>query len=231
MSAKLMGAWSSRRMAIEARTAELAQQFQATHGREPTHGEAIALAQQANLDTRESKHEPRSRAEQRHTWRAQAIKVLGGARELTAMLGAVLASPAQQVEQVDREWVSRGAQQVIARVSQTRAAWQRHHVFAEAQQVVPAGGHACDDCLAERITDATLAEPISVAHIGNRDGDMGEPELLRRRDGVSVYAHNRSRTKLVPRPARTEDTTFRGAIPPTPQSSTATTTASPASPT
>ena len=73
-----MTAWSSRRIAIESRTAELAKQFHATHGREPTHVETIALAQQATLETRDAKHEPRSLAEQRHTWRAQAVEVLGG---------------------------------------------------------------------------------------------------------------------------------------------------------
>ena len=70
--------WSSRRQAIEARTAELSKQFQADHGREPTNVEAIALAQQATLESREAKHEPRSLAEQRQTWRAEAIEVLGG---------------------------------------------------------------------------------------------------------------------------------------------------------
>ena len=77
MSTELMSRWSSRRAAIEARTAELAKQFQAAHGREPTNVEIIALAQQATLESREAKHEPRSLAEQRHTWRTQAVEVLG----------------------------------------------------------------------------------------------------------------------------------------------------------
>ena len=41
------------------------------HGRPPTPVEAVALAQQANLETREAKHEPRSEAEQRTTWRGR----------------------------------------------------------------------------------------------------------------------------------------------------------------
>ena len=52
MSTELMSRWSSRRAAIEARTAELAKQFQAAHGREPTIVEMLALAQQATLETR-----------------------------------------------------------------------------------------------------------------------------------------------------------------------------------
>jgi conjugative relaxase-like TrwC/TraI family protein len=77
MSPELMSRWSSRRAAIEARTAELAKQFQADHGREPTNVEIIALAQQATLESREAKHKPRSLAEQRHIWRTQAVEVLG----------------------------------------------------------------------------------------------------------------------------------------------------------
>lgn len=57
MSAELMMRWSSRGIAIKARTAELAKQFQHDHGREPTTIESLALAQQATLESREAKHE------------------------------------------------------------------------------------------------------------------------------------------------------------------------------
>jgi conjugative relaxase-like TrwC/TraI family protein len=100
MSNDLMTAWSSRRIAIESRTGELAKHFHATHGREPTHVETIALAQQATLETRDAKHEPRSLAEQRHTWRTQAVEVAGGVEELTAMLGSMVAQPNHWGEQV-----------------------------------------------------------------------------------------------------------------------------------
>ncbi|MBI2693017.1 MAG: relaxase domain-containing protein [Mycobacterium nebraskense] len=194
MSVELMAAWSSRRLAIEARTADLAKQFQATHGREPTHVETIALAQQATLETRDAKHEPRSLAEQRHTWRGQAIEVLGGVRELTAMLGTVLSTPAQQLDAVDDDWIEARAAKVIATVAQSRATWQRHHVFAEAQRLVRSSGHAADKTLADKITHTALAEPLSVAHIDLDDGEIGEPAQLRRRDGTSVYTRHGSAT-------------------------------------
>ncbi|HSS23787.1 MAG TPA: MobF family relaxase [Mycobacterium sp.] len=192
MSAELMAAWSSRRLAIEARTADLAKQFQATHGREPTHVEMIALAQQATLETREAKHEPRSLAEQRQAWRGQAIEVLGGVRELTAMLGAILSTPAPQLDAVDDEWIAAHAAQVITTVAQSRATWQRHHVFAEAQRLVRGSGHVADATLADKITEAALAEPLSVQHIEIDDGEMGEPTQLRRRDGASVNTRHGS---------------------------------------
>ncbi|GBE67774.1 hypothetical protein MFM001_42360 [Mycobacterium sp. MFM001] len=191
VSTELMQRWSSRRAAIEARTAELSKQFQATHGREPTNVEAIALAQQATLESREAKHEPRSPAEQRQTWRKEAIEVLGSQRELTRMIGAVLAAGRKRsAKAVTAEWISEQAHKAITTVAETRSTWQRHHLLAEAQRIVRSTGHAADDTLAHRITEAALAEPLSlpVAHID--DGELGEPAALRRRDRSSVYSRD-----------------------------------------
>src|SRR5262249_58708587 len=78
---RLLDRWSSRRSAIEHRVGQLAKTFQTEHGREPAAVEMLALSQQATLETRQAKHEPRSLAEQRHTWRAEAIEILGGQRQ------------------------------------------------------------------------------------------------------------------------------------------------------
>src|SRR5215208_5403186 len=64
--------WSTRRARIDIRRGELAIQFQDDHGRPPTPVEALHLAQQATLETRDAKHEPRSLAEQRTTWLSEA---------------------------------------------------------------------------------------------------------------------------------------------------------------
>src|SRR5829696_4952490 len=64
--------WSTRRIHIETRRGELGIQFQEDHGRPPTPVEALQLAQQATLETRDAKHEPRSLAEQRTTWLNEA---------------------------------------------------------------------------------------------------------------------------------------------------------------
>ena len=61
----LLAGWSSRRRAIEDRSAELAAAFPADHGRAPSRVEQLQLAQQATLETRDPKHEPRALTEQR----------------------------------------------------------------------------------------------------------------------------------------------------------------------
>ena len=75
--------WSTRRAHINTRRGELAIQFQHDHGRPPTPVEALHLAQQATLETRDAKHEPRSLAEQRTTWLQRGrsrVGQLGGRR-------------------------------------------------------------------------------------------------------------------------------------------------------
>ncbi len=188
VSADLMTKWSSRRTAISVRSATLAAQFQADHGREPTHVEIIALTQQATLETREAKHEPRSLAQQRATWRTQATQVLGR-NGLQRMLADSLTGPgpARSAPTADERWVKARAGEIIATVSHTRSTWQRHHIHAEALRVIRAHGMAHDVALVDRLTDTALGDALSVAHARVTDAEMGEPVALRRRDGASVY--------------------------------------------
>ncbi|CAN7510336.1 MobF family relaxase [Mycolicibacterium frederiksbergense] len=191
MSEELTARWSSRRAVIKARTAELAKAFQIDHGREPTHVEIIALAQQATLQTREDKHEPRSLAEQRQSWRTQAADVLGRDGVQTMLTGILTASRTpQQVPNVDERWVLARAGELIATVSQTRSTWQCHHVCAEALRMVRAHGLAHDVALVDTLTDTALSETFSVPHARIEDAELGEPVALRRRDGASVYSRH-----------------------------------------
>ncbi len=189
ISPELADQFSSRRAAITARFAELAKQFLVDHGREPTTPEAIALSQQATLETRAAKHEPRSLAEQRQQWRTQAREVLGGDTAVRDMLGAVLAPArlAPPAAEITDEWIATEAAWIVRTVSESRSSWQRTHIYAEAQRAVRSAGYAADPALAERLTDAALAPGLSQSHARVADTDLGEPQVLRRRDGTSVY--------------------------------------------
>jgi len=82
--------WSTRRVLIKDRQGVLAAQFQRDHGRPPTPVEALQLAQQATLETRDAKHDPRTLAEQRTAWHAQAVETLGGPHAVQAMISKTL---------------------------------------------------------------------------------------------------------------------------------------------
>jgi conjugative relaxase-like TrwC/TraI family protein len=178
--------WSTRRTHINTRRGELAIQFQNDHGRPPTPVEALHLAQQATLETRDAKHKPRSLAEQRATWLREAAAVLGTSEAVASMVQTALAPPADTATIVDARWVSQAASHVLAVMEHSRSTWQMWHVRAEAQRQVrtidaPAEqAAALVDLLVDEVLDrrsVALAAPDNIL----------EPEPLRRVDGASVY--------------------------------------------
>ena len=104
----LTARWSARRAAIEARRSVLATDFQSAHGRPPTPVESLQLAQQATLETRQAKHQPRSLTEQRKAWFAQAADVLGGPDAVQAMVRKALSPVPSTARQLDSAWLDDG---------------------------------------------------------------------------------------------------------------------------
>ena len=207
VDAALNTRWSSRRASIETRRSELAAAFQATHGRPPSAVEALQLAQQATLETREAKHEPRSLAEQRTAWRAQAVEVFGGGdsgeKQLAAMVRTAL-SPAGKnpAPKPDAAWFSDASALVLRELESEMATWQTFRVRSRAQTQVRAAdltGLSTEQVgrLVELLVDdvlsthsVSLARPSTGAAPGDALGgrkEPAEPTKLRRRDGSSVY--------------------------------------------
>ncbi len=179
--------FSSRRLMIRDQYTGLAKQFQIEHGREPTTGEAIALYQRANLQTRTAKHEPRCSAEQFQQWHAQAIEHLGSQHALSAILVNARTPQRRPVADITDDWIAKQARIVVDTVAAVRSSWQHTHIYAEAQRRVRAAGWATDRSLVDVITAAALCEPLSRPHARVADSDLSEPQMLRRRDGASVY--------------------------------------------
>jgi hypothetical protein len=180
--------WSSRRMLIKNRQGELASRFQRDHGRPPTPVEAVQLAQQATLETRDAKHEPRSLTEQRATWRAQAAETLGGPQAVQAMINKTLNPiPMMSPAVGDAGWVSVTAENVLEAVEGRRSTWQSWHVRAEVQRHVRAADIATDKV--EPLVELLVAEVLQTRSIALTRPNNGitEPEALRRVDGSSVY--------------------------------------------
>ena len=196
---RLLEAWSSRRRDITDRQRALAETFQADHGRAPTRIESLALAQQANLETRPDKHEPRSLRDQRKKWRAEAEAMLAepgrpGASAVAHMLAGVLGRGRQHV--VHRGGYEGGndiSTRVLAVLEASRSTWQVWHVRAEAlRQARYAGVPLADVDETVRVVTERVTQQLSVFVTETRD--LGEPEILRREDGESVYTVHGSRT-------------------------------------
>jgi conjugative relaxase-like TrwC/TraI family protein len=179
--------WSSRRALIKDRQGELAARFQRDHGRPPMPVEALQLAQQATLETRDAKHEPRTLAEQRNTWHTQAVETLGGPDAVQAMINEALNPSSVPSPAVDAAWVAAAAEKVLAAVEEHRSTWQSWHVRAEAQRHLRAVHVPTDkvDQLVELLVDEVL-QTRSISLTRPDDG-ISEPAALRRADGSSVY--------------------------------------------
>jgi conjugative relaxase-like TrwC/TraI family protein len=184
---QLIERWSSRRSAIEHRVGQLAKTFQTEHGREPTVVEMLALSQQATLETRQAKHEPRSLADQRQTWRTEAVETLGGHRQLARLITDITGHTApRRRPAMTRRRIDDHARNVIDTVAQTRATWQVNHIRAEAARQLRHTDEHADTATLNRIVDEAL-RTHSIAITQHTDTHRNEPAALRRRDGASVY--------------------------------------------
>jgi hypothetical protein len=163
--------WSTRRAHINTRRGELAIQFQKDHGRPPTSVEALHLAQQATLETRDAKHEPRSLAKQRATWLKEAAAVLGGCGGVAAMVQTALTPRVAIATIADARWVAETAGHVLAVMEESRSTWQMWHVRAEVQRQIRTAdvpverASALVDLLVEEVLDRR-----SVPLVPPRDG-------------------------------------------------------------
>jgi conjugative relaxase-like TrwC/TraI family protein len=179
--------WSSRRVLIKYRQGELAAQFQRDHGRPPTPLEAVQLAQQATLETRDAKHEPRSLADQRATWHTQAAETLGRPDAVQAMIDKTLNPISITSPHLDADWMAATAEKVLAAVEEHRSTWQCWHVHAEAQRQIRAVQVPTDKV--DQLVQLLVAEVLQARSISLTRPDDGvpEPATLRRTDGSSVY--------------------------------------------
>jgi DNA primase catalytic core len=179
--------WSTRRASIEIRRGELAADFQRVHGRPPTPVESLKLAQQATLETRDAKHEPRTLTEQKAAWLIQAGEVLGGPQAVQHMVHTALHPDPVAGAPVNADWVKDAAGRVLAAMEDHRSTWQTWHVRAEAQRQVRAVELQAEQ--SERLVDLLVGEVLgtrSVSLARPNDG-ITEPSLLQRSDGTSVY--------------------------------------------
>lgn len=191
---RLAQTWSKRHRAIEGRRRELAAAFQAEHGRPPTEGEAVTLAEKAWDQTRQAKHAPRAEVDQRATWLSEATAIIGSEQAVRDMVEGCLGHR-PEAQNVTDEWVAETAQRVVARVAEDRATWQVWHLRAEAQRQARAHGvrladldAAVDRVVATAISDHSIAfgdpDPLTRASTAARQDVTIPAPLHRTESGV-----------------------------------------------
>ncbi|GAB7003551.1 hypothetical protein JCM18899A_10220 [Nocardioides sp. AN3] len=189
VSPDLCAAWSRRREDIVTRQRSLAAEFTRAHGRPPTTVESVALAQQANLETRQAKHPPRSEAEQRATWQREANGVLGSPEALSAMVRDAFEPVAAEQPAPTAAWVEQTARRVIDELEARRATWQRWHIIAEAQRQIR--DVAVPAALVGSVVEQVVGEASRwMVDLTPELDPLAEPVALCRSDGTSVYRHS-----------------------------------------
>ncbi len=179
--------FSKRRISVEDRRKVLAAAFQATHGRPPTPVETIQLSQQATLETREAKHDPRSLAEQREAWQREAVEMLGTPQRVKQMVHGALNPAGAARSLADSAWFAKTTDRIVATMEGSRSTWQFWHVYAEAQRQVRAANVPTDQIA--QVVDVLVSEVLDDRSVSMaRPWDTtSEPAELRRADGASVY--------------------------------------------
>jgi hypothetical protein len=139
--------------------------------------------------TRPAKPGPRSLAEQRATWHADAVSVLGDDLAIDTMLCAVTGRDnGVPVAVVSRNWPQLAARRAVLTVSASRATWQACHVRAEVERLARTDRIPLTDldAMVQAAVEVALSAAVSIRLGGGHDG-ITEPAGLRRRDGSSVF--------------------------------------------
>jgi conjugative relaxase-like TrwC/TraI family protein len=184
---ELVRHFSRRRAAIEDRFAELRAEYRRAHGREPSRGTQIQLAQQATLETREGKAPGRTLAEQVADWTAQARGVVGD-RALARLVTDVTGHAPCPVH-LDDDAVHGLAGRVVRRVAEEKSTWTIWNIHAETERQLR-GLHFATPGAREQATAAVVAAatgPRLSIRISEPELIAEAPQLTRASDGQSVF--------------------------------------------
>jgi hypothetical protein len=148
--------------------------------------ESLQLAQQATLETREAKHQPRSLAEQLKAWFGQAAEVLGAPDVVRAMVRQALSPSPSTARELNAGRLDTAVDQVLSAMEERRSTWQIWHLRAEAQRYIRAAD--VPSTQANRLIDLLVDQVLNRRSISlARPDTVAEPDVLQRTDGASVY--------------------------------------------
>jgi conjugative relaxase-like TrwC/TraI family protein len=191
--ASVVGFFSRRRAAIEARYAELVREYRAGHGHDPAPGVTYDLARRANLDTRQGKKPPRSLADKRAAWQEELRAAFGdGAVQQLMNVVPVRAEDQPAAVMPTAEALDELAERVVASVSASRSTWTVWNLRAEAERqiraTVPGVRPGQHRQLADTVTSLAASPGRSISV--EAPSLLDEPAGLRRADGSSVFTQH-----------------------------------------
>ncbi|MCS3779371.1 MobF family relaxase [Tsukamurella ocularis] len=184
----------SRRPQIEERLRQLAVEYERDHGRKPSKSVQYQLAQQATLETRDSKPAPRSLGEMRAEWADRADTLLGGPKKTRELIERALGRDSSRRQEVTVDPATADpkeiAAKVVDRLADNKSVWNRWHVEAAVHRAIAAEVLPADATpeqigeFSDRVTEAAMGEQLSVllTPVENQT-----PDTLRRASGASIF--------------------------------------------
>ena len=187
---ELLRVFSSRRAQVESGYEQALARYRAAHGHDAPRAVQYRLAQEATLAGRPAKDQPRSWADARREWLAQAGEVLsrgpfglGGDVERVVRRVVGHGTPDAVVDESAREALARAA---VESVAESRSTWTRWHIRAEVHRL--SRGLNLDPAARDGLVDEVTARALSRECVLLEAPEANPaPEALCRRDGASVY--------------------------------------------
>ncbi|MGW0021629.1 MobF family relaxase [Rhodococcus sp. NPDC003382] len=186
---EMLEMFSSRRTEIEVRRDELVAEYRAKYQRMPDAKTMYRLYQQATLDTREGKADPKSLAEMRAGWREKAADILGGREAVDYLIRDAFA--ADHTPQPQHRSLDDDARAVITKLESKRSRWQLPHVISAVQAHL--GGEQFPSIDAYRTAVDRLTDRVLELSVTTPRAELPAiPRRLRRRNGDFILSHHGS---------------------------------------
>ncbi|MFC4334639.1 MobF family relaxase [Salininema proteolyticum] len=177
--------FSGRSLGIKDRKAELVEAYRQTHGRQPDVETKRQLAQQANLETRSPKGKATALADLQDRW-TNEFTDQHGPDAATKLARITAGRGVRGTESTTPEQI---AADVVASLSQERAVWNRWHAETHVHRLMAERGiNPTDHAERRAFIDAAVSAALgSCVSLQPPTIAPEEPEVLRRKDGESVF--------------------------------------------
>lgn len=208
---RLLDGFSQRSAQVEGARARGIVAFRRTHGREPNPKELLEISKQAQYATRTRKQPPRTLGEHVAEWRAAAVRMVGadivrtlGRRIFPAPTASETVAESRAAQHVEAGKIYQLARRVVRTVEAHHAHFTAWNIEAEVHRqtaglpLAPGRRETVVAAVVEaalRLEGTVCLQPPAL---------VAEPDMLRRRDGQSVFTPHQSARYTTTRTLRAE---------------------------